>query len=188
MRKREEEKPKYFQEALADFMHDAASGGAIRHLLDLGYTTNAIMQKLDYPTPRERVEKTVYRYLTEKRILLEQLPAVEEDMRITKIGRVSEAAMCAALREYLRINGEENSYVSCPFGTIRRDREARLQKMMSCITTKERDYLLGIPWQQKVMYHRLDSHMLEIAICLVVRSDADLKFYFLKSKEVLIYG
>ena len=29
---------RYFQKALSDFTYDAASGGAIRHLTDTGYT------------------------------------------------------------------------------------------------------------------------------------------------------
>ena len=28
------EKPQYFEEALMDFTHDVASGGAVRHLVD----------------------------------------------------------------------------------------------------------------------------------------------------------
>ena len=54
-----EGRQKYFDEALSDFVHDAASGGAIRHLVDLGYSLTQIMQALSYPTPRERVQKTV---------------------------------------------------------------------------------------------------------------------------------
>lgn len=46
------EKPgKYFQDALSDFVYDAASGRAIRHLTDSGYTAAQIMQQLSYPTP-----------------------------------------------------------------------------------------------------------------------------------------
>lgn len=214
MKQPEEERPKYFQEALSDFMHDAASGGAIRHLCDLGYTTDAIMARLEFPTPRGRVEKTVYRYLTEKGVLLEALPAAdgkgagvsgenagvseenaglsgenagvsEENMQTVYADDLTEASLCALLRKYIGRNGEENSYVSCPFGTIRRDREARLQQMLACLTAREREYLLGIPWKPMIMYHRLNSRMLEISICLALHSDASMKFYFLKSGEIL---
>lgn len=193
MKQPEEERPKYFQEALSDFMHDAASGGAIRHLCDLGYTTDAIMARLEFPTPRGRVEKTVYRYLTEKGVLLEALPAAdgkgagvsEENMQTVYANDLTEASLCALLRKYIGRNGEENSYVSCPFGTIRRDREARLQQMLACLTAREREYLLGIPWKPMIMYHRLNSRMLEISICLALHSDASMKFYFLKSGEML---
>lgn len=61
----------YFQDALSDFVHDAASGRAIRHLVDIGFTTARIMNELDYPTPFEKVQRTVTRYLKETGILLE---------------------------------------------------------------------------------------------------------------------
>ncbi|MDO5538861.1 MAG: hypothetical protein Q4F83_02145 [Eubacteriales bacterium] len=186
MDRQKEELPKYFQEALGDFVHDAASGGAIRHLLDLGYTTDAIMQKLEFPTPRARVEKTVYRYLTERGILMEELPVSGTDMRSVSVDMRSEAELCALLRQYIEKNGEENSYVSCPFGTIRRDRERRLQKMLSCLTAREREYITGIPWKPQVMYHRLNSRMLEIAVYLTTHSNVEMKFYFFKSKETVV--
>ena len=50
----------YFQKALADFTQEAASGGAIRHLADMGYTVKQIMERLDFPTPYERVQKAVW--------------------------------------------------------------------------------------------------------------------------------
>ena len=181
----QEQNANYFQEALSDFMHDAASGGAIRHLLDAGYTTEAIMQKLDFPTPRARVEKTVYRYLTEKGILLEHLPFAKPEFRQKKTEVSDARKLCGILRGYVCKNGEENAYVACPFGTIRRDREARLSQMFACLTQKERDYLLGIPWPPQIIYHRLDGRMMELSVCMAIQPQA-MKFYFLKTKETLL--
>ncbi|MDO4344001.1 MAG: hypothetical protein Q4C50_04270 [Eubacteriales bacterium] len=175
----------YFQEALSDFMHDAASGDAVRHLVDLGYGTEDIMAALDFPTPRSRVEKTVYRYLLEKKVLLEDLPLAREDMKPVNEKVFSEARLCWKLREYIQKNGEEQSYVACPFGMIRKDRKARLEKMFSCLTARERNYLLGIPWEPKMTYHRLNSRMLEISVCMALHGETSMEFYFLKTKERL---
>ena len=43
----------FFKSALADFTFEAASGGAIRHLADLGYTVKQITEQLSFPTPCE---------------------------------------------------------------------------------------------------------------------------------------
>ena len=56
---------KYFQKALSDFTYNAASGGAIRHLTDVGYTVKQIMEELAFPTPYERVQKGVWERLIE---------------------------------------------------------------------------------------------------------------------------
>lgn len=37
------------------------------------------------------------------------------------------------------------------------------------------------------MYHRLNSRMLEISVQMAIHSGERMEFYFLKSKEVIIY-
>lgn len=180
------EKQKYFDEALSDFVHDVASGRAIRHLVSSGYTTDQIMRQLDFPTPRKRVEQTVYRCMTESGTLLEALPIPDESMETIVLKDAKPARLAALLSEYLSADGEENSYVSCPFGMIRRDREARLARMTACLTVREREYLLGIPWKMQIMYHRLNSRMREISLQMAVHSDVEMNFYFLKSKKILV--
>lgn len=188
-----DKKPKYFEEALSDFTHDVASGGAIRHLVDLGYSTDQIMKKLDFPTPRARVEKTVYRYMTESGILLESLPVPEEELKRVHLpgkGRPEgkrRAEICVFLRNAIEQNGEENSYVSCPFGTWRRDREQRLNEAFSCLTGREKEYLLGIPWPMQTVYHRLNDRMAEIGMQLAFGGHAGLCFYFLKTEQMIVF-
>ncbi len=180
------EKKKYFEEAHSDFAHDVASGRAIRHLVNSGYTTDQILQRLDFPTPRERVEQTVYRCMTENGTLLEALPVPEESLETIVLKNAKPERLASLLSEYLSADGEENSYVSCPFGTIRRDRESRLARMTACLTSREREYLSGIPWKMQIMYHRLNSRMWEISLQMAAHSDAEMKFYFLKSRKVIV--
>ena len=56
----------YFQEAFSNFTKDFAYGGAIRHLVDHGYTVDRIIKEFNYPLSRETIEKMVNRYLEEK--------------------------------------------------------------------------------------------------------------------------
>ena len=182
----EKKKPRYFEEALSDFTHDVASGRAIRHLVDLGYTTSQIMQRLDYPTPRTRVEQTVYRYMKENGILLSELPEAQEKRKLLVVEKRTPAALAGCLRALIDKNGEENSYISCPFGTIYRDREVRMQRMLEPLTGREREYILGIPWEMRIMYHRLTSRMTEIGVQLALYSGMEFRFYFLQSNEIVM--
>lgn len=179
------EQPRYFEEALSDFMHDVASGGAIRHLVESGYSVNQIMERLDYPTTRERVEKTVYRYMTEMGMLLSELPVEESAMGIHFLKNVKRGVIRQSLAERMEINGEENSYMRCPFGAFMKEKD-KLQAMLSGLTTREREYILGIPWKGNAMYHRLNSRMFEIGILLAANPEYEYKFYFLKSKEIVV--
>lgn len=72
---------KYFQNALSDFTYEAASGGAIRHLADSGYTVKQISEKLTFPTPYERVRKTVWQHLLATGVVLLEEPGKGEQYK-----------------------------------------------------------------------------------------------------------
>lgn len=64
----------YFKNALANFTFDVASGGAIRHLADRGYTAEEILKKLDFPTPLDRIQKTIWQHFLDTEVLLLEEP------------------------------------------------------------------------------------------------------------------
>lgn len=68
------EEQEYFRQALSDFTYEAACGGAIRHLADLGYTVGQIVEQLTFPVPYEKVWKTVWEYYLNTGILLLEEP------------------------------------------------------------------------------------------------------------------
>lgn len=71
------DEPSYFQNALSSFVTDAACGGAIRHLADIGYTLDQIVERLDYPAPRAKVQRIMMDYLYESRMLLKEEPSAK---------------------------------------------------------------------------------------------------------------
>ena len=48
------------------FTMDFAYGGAIRHLVDHGYTVDRIVKEFHYPISRDSIEKIVDRYRKDK--------------------------------------------------------------------------------------------------------------------------
>ena len=180
------EQPKYFEDALSNFVHDVASGGAIRHLVESGYSVNQIMERLDYPTPRERVEKTVYQYMIESGILLSQLPVKEEMMETHYYKNPKRAEIRRMLVEGIQKNGEENSYMLCSFGMLMNKDMDAYKATLADLTTREQDYILGVPWKENVMYHRLNNRMLEIGVVLAANPEYKYSFYFLRSREMIV--
>lgn len=57
----------YFNDALSNFTKDFAYGGAIRHLVDKGYTADRIIREFKYPLSRESIEKMVADYQKTKK-------------------------------------------------------------------------------------------------------------------------
>ena len=107
----------FFRNALSDFTYEAASGAAIRHLTDLGYTVKQISERLTYPTPFERVRKTVWQQLLDTKVVLTEEPgggkmrgrteyAVEHD----KYGRTSYRLLTARGEPAETIHWREKIY------------------------------------------------------------------------------
>lgn len=176
---------RYFEQALSDFMFDAASGGAIRHLVDHGHSVDQIMKELDFPTPRERVEKTVYQYMIETGMLLDRLPVCGEELFCKTLKKLSFNELNKQLAGHVQTNGEKNSYMQCPFGYLIKNDSEKLKKEISCLTSREQEYITGIRWERNVMYHSLNSRMLEIGVQLALNSELEVRFFFLEEKLVL---
>ena len=205
----------YFRNALSDFTFEAASGGAIRHLTDLGYTVKQISGKLTYPTPYERVRKTVWQHLLDTQVVLTQEPGNGKQrgkaaykMEYDKYGRASfrmESAVadgsglvrwkerryseeqCGSLAAWLtdrcRVNGEDQSYVSCDFGLRDGREDGSLEAAMQTLNERQREYITGLMWENKVCYHRLDRRMQEIVVKLYKEGHYHGYCFFLKQEE-----
>ena len=75
----------YFQNALSSFTHEVASGGAIRHLTDLGFTAKQIAERLQYPTPFAQVQHEMWQRLTETDVILLEEPGTEKKEKISYV-------------------------------------------------------------------------------------------------------
>lgn len=205
----------YFKNALSDFTYDVASGGAIRHLVDLGYTVKQITEQLSFPTPYERVQKTVWKHLLDMEILLLSEPGSEKQReKVTyvrdydKYGKNSFRRIVLPqdnekhffwkentfykredgnLADYLAgkcaENGEENAYISCNFGLQSKEESA---KVLEKLEERQRDYIIGLPWERKICYHRLDRRMREIICTLYEQGEYHGICYFIKKGEKIV--
>ncbi|MCM1050110.1 MAG: hypothetical protein NC433_16975 [Clostridiales bacterium] len=172
----------YFEAALSDFVFDVAAGGAIRHLTDRGHSVEQIMKELDYPVARSKVEKAVYRHLTESGILISKLPEENEKAHIRHMQSDSHKDKNKFVEELLKnieAYGNENSYMECPFGIWLNNNDDKLQQAMSVLSVREQEYIMGIRWEHNIMYHRLNDRMREIGVKLVIKSSEEWRFFFL---------
>lgn len=245
----------YFKTALSDFAFEAASGGAIRHLADLGYTVRQMKERLTFPTPYERVQKTVWRHLLDQGILLQEEPGsvgvreravyVREYDKYGKPsfrrvvlsedaaqgmdggaanGNAAHAGMAGSegmtgsvaaaqtapaggaaswkevyfaetasldfaryIKEKCAENGQENSFCACDFGQrlYHREKNAGFMDALQDLEEPLGDYILGLPWEIGLCYHRLDERMRKIIAGLYARAQYQGNCYFLKTKERL---
>lgn len=256
------EEQRFFRDALEDFTYEAACGGAIRHLTDLGYTVRQIADRLDFPIPYERVRRAVWERLVDTEVILLEEPGSRRRRKgavyvreYDRYGRASfrqvaaedakagedgwpgdakggrersapengseggagdggvdrgerpagdgaagwrERCVCPeigpsakelalALHKGIRVNGRESSYVSCDFGLTALRAKEEYGRMLEILEDRQREYLTGLLWAEKRVYHRLDSRMTEILLRLYGAGCWSGTCYFLKTRETVSF-
>ena len=180
---------KYFQEALSNFTFGMTSFGAICHLADNGYTIRQIKERLDVPVSYEKLQKTVWEHLMETHVLLLEEPGGERAWKMeicafdhwhSKIG--FQKFLSAKCRE----NGEETAYISCDFGIMQRKQPEKYTMCLGMLDSRQRDYIEGLPWTGRRVYHRLNQRMREIVYRLQESGEYQGICYFLELGERIV--
>lgn len=207
----------YFKQALSNFTFDVASGGAIRHLADHGYTAEEISKRLDFPTPFERVQDTIWKHYLETGVLLLEEPGtgakretfdfvteydeygrksfrrvtVRDHSREPILWKKSvfhkeqDGELLSFLSKKCAENGEASAYISCDFGLRSKREPEQFLKALQVLEKPERDYILGLPWERRLAYHRLNERMRSITAVLYRHGEYHGCCYFMDRKEMV---
>ena len=148
-----------FGKALSDFTFDVACGGAIRHLAGLGYTAKEIHERLSFPVSYERVRQAYTKYLLDEGILLKQKPDQHEARQtytyVQEEGKYGKKSFRRVAKEQDPDGMQERAYVACDFGRIQAQGGFAALKL----SAKQQEYIEGICWEKKMMYHLMDERM-----------------------------
>lgn len=154
---------KYFVQALSGFTHDVASGGAIRHLADLGYTVKEISEEILYPTPIERIQETVWKhYLDTGVISLNDPTEGSVTEKVSYVKEYGSYGRTSFRRVVERIERPGQEYLPCDFGKEIYKDKAGFEKKLEILSPKDREYILGLPWPLTTVYHVADERMIRI--------------------------
>ena len=108
---------KYFTQALSDFMFDAASGGAIRHLADQGYSVREIAEKIAFPTPMVKIQEIVWKRLIETGVIfLENPDEIRGTEKISYVKDYSSTGKTSFRRVKEMVEKPKGDYIACTFG------------------------------------------------------------------------
>lgn len=208
---------KYFKRALSNLTFDVASGDAVRHLADRGYTVRQIRRMLDFPTPEDYVQKVVWEHFLKNGVLRWQ-PEKDETERYVYVteynayGHKSFRRVCLAeeaapavfrkerpyreaedgefsafLKAVCDRDGEREVYVSCDFGLRSRREPERYEEFLGLLDPEQQDYIRGLPWERRMVYHRLDGRMRGIVSRLYRDGGYSGSIYRLKAGEKILF-
>lgn len=209
----------FFENALSSFVFDMAGGNAIRHLADKGYSVKRIKDMLEYPVSFEKVQKTVWEHLLDKKAILLDQPGMKTDKekivyieKTDRYGRKSFCGMATADRDNRDIlwksieyypnkksdflhyisekccqNEKKNAYISCDFGIMAKKGFTAYETMLSTLNSRQKEYIEGLPWPYRRVYHQLDLQMQEIAGTLYREGFYKGACYFMELEEKVVF-
>ena len=156
---------KAFDQALSNFTFGMASRDMITHLADEGYSVRQIHDAADYPVSIERVAETVWEHYLETGVIRldppDAAPAPRHDyvMDIGAYGR----------RSFRRVTLEEKpesspnlEYIALDLGTIKKQTPENYQRLLDALDSRKRDYIDGLPWPDRTVWHIRNVQMNEI--------------------------
>lgn len=198
---------KYFKQAISNFTYEAACGGAIRHLADLGYSVKQIMEQLSFPVPYERVQTTVWEYFLENGVLLLEEPGkgkipekAEYVKEYNKYGKASFRRVVSQEKtietihfKELHFNTEKDGDFSNYLTKKCRENETDAYVFLdftacfSSLNTHEQDYMEGLFGKKRgPVYHKINDRMRDMIIRLYENNKYHGKCYFIKTEEMII--
>ncbi len=89
------------------------------------------------------------------------------------------------LSEACAKNGWETAYASCDFGIWQAKDAKQYQKLLQILDGRQREYMEGLPWPRKRVYHRLTPGFSEILQLLSRQCQYHGCCYFLKTGDKL---
>lgn len=150
---------------MSDFSFDVASGGAIHHLTDLGLTVKQIQERLDFPTPYERIQRAVWERLVDTGVIHLEEPGLERTKERARYVREYDSYGKVSFRRVVEQKSEEEtraSFLTCEFGVVRQGDPGKFSKILAVLEKRQAEYIEGLPWERKKVWHRADERMLEI--------------------------
>ncbi len=150
----------YFNQALSDFISDAAYGGAVRHLAALGHTVGQIVQELDFPISEDRAGAVVWRYYLEEGIILLDEPRQgHANPKVSYVREYGKNGIPHFRRVVEQASQPQGEYCPCDFGRERQQDQESFLRKLDCLQRSDRAYILGLPWPLQRVYHIKDERM-----------------------------
>lgn len=154
---------KEFNKALGNFINDAAAGGAVRHLADLGYSISRIAEEINYPISKEKIAQYMWEhFLNIGKISLEEPQPVHEKASFVKeqdeFGRISFRRVTET------VDNSDKEYVQCEFGKELYKNTKEFKAFLERLEPGDREYITFMPWPLTPVYHELDERMKRIVL------------------------
>ncbi|MCR4618410.1 MAG: hypothetical protein K5669_09550 [Lachnospiraceae bacterium] len=165
---------KYFDKALSNFTNDFASGGAIRHLADKGFTVKEIHDRLDFPTPVSKISETVWNHFLEEGIILLEDPLTGTSKGKVRFEKVQNKYGKTSFKRVTEtVENQDAKYIKCEFGKFIYKDKKGFEESLMILDKRDREYIMGLPWPIGPVWHIADERMTRIENAMETEQGSD---------------
>ena len=152
---------KEFDVALSNFVREFASGGAIRHYVELEYSVQEIKSSLDFPVSVDEIASLVWREYIDSKVICDNKDDIDKDY-VVKTGYVRDYNKYGktSLRKVTkRVDTVPKDYISCDFGKMIYKDKASFRKKLDELSQASRDMIEYLPWPCHTVYVDSESRL-----------------------------
>lgn len=149
----------FFQKALSRFATEFAAGNAIRALADKGLTVSEIHEKLTYPVPQKTIGEMVWAHYLDMCVIFLEDPGTTGEKVVASYEQVQDAYGKISFRQIKHTIPLTGEYVPCDFGKQLYQNRKKFMEQLQTLDSKDKDYVLGLPWPLQTVYHKKDARM-----------------------------
>lgn len=154
---------KYFEKALNNFISDFAEGDAIRKFADKGYSVARIKEMLTYPLPEQKISEIVWEHYLDTGIVRLDKPKKQDIIKKVSYIREYDDYGRSSFRQVVEETmPDEREYIECDFGKRKYQNQKEYEEWLSSMDSKDREYIIGLPWPVDSVYHIADDRMKRI--------------------------
>ena len=152
----------FFQKALSRFAIEFAAGNAIRALADKGLTVSEIHDELTYPVPQKTIGEMVWAHYLDTCVIFLEDPGTTGEKVVASYEQVQDAYGKISFRQIKHTIPLTGEYVPCDFGKQLYQNRKKFMAQLQTLDPKDRDYVLGLPWPLRIVYHKKDARLARI--------------------------
>ncbi len=95
----------------------------------------------------------------------------------------TDGSLASYLNEKKKQSTSDSAYLSCDFGIRIQNKSEPFLKALQNLTEYQRDYILGLPWEKKILYHKINYDIIKIVAQLYEFGEYSGYCYFIGLKE-----
>ncbi len=152
----------HFNNALSGFIQDFAGGGAVRHMADMGLTVREIHDRLDYPLSESAIADIVWKHFTGNGVIRLTEPDSSPIEKKSYIKETDAYGRTSFRMVTEKTEAPDSGYIECSFG-ISKEKDGRAyEETLNRLEERDRDYISGLPWPRRKVWHVADERMIRI--------------------------